>query len=132
MATYSCDPNVLIVASSCFIEPAMGDQYRRAIELHARVKELSALGGANYDGNISALMKAALKWRLFHCNQREAIATYRTVQDSIVNGSGISSNVNALKKSARCYVAIGKEDQKNLLAFLGCSISTLNKADGGD
>lgn len=129
---YTCNPNTLAIASTCFLEPSSGEQERRAIELHARVKELSAIGGANYDGNIAALMTAAGRWRKFSCNQREAIGTYRTVQDSIANGSGISANINALKKSSRCYKAIGKEDQKNLLAFLSCSIGVFNKASGDD
>ena len=129
---YNCDPNALLIASKCFLDPNIGVEQRKAIELHARVKELQALGGANYAGNISALMLAAAKWRLMMNNQREAISTYRTVQDSVTNGSGIATDINSLKKASSCYLAIGSEDKKNLLAFLSCSIGVFNKSDGGD
>jgi hypothetical protein len=129
MAQYSTDANALLTVSACFREPAMGEATRRGIELYCRVQELIALGGANYS-NIGTLCTASGKWRTLAGDQRESIGCYRTVQDALQNGATISTNVSTLKKNAACFISMAKEDQKNLLAFLGAVIGDLNKAAG--
>jgi hypothetical protein len=129
---YTCDPDQLKILSVCFLEPATGEQERRGIELHARVHELAAIGGASYIGNIAALLTAAGKWRKLSCRDREAIGCYRTVQDAIGNGASFATGISALKKGSACYKAIGSEDQKNALAFLSCSIGAMNFSSGED
>jgi hypothetical protein len=40
---YLCDPNSFLIASNCFLDPNIGVEQRRAIEIFARVQELQAL-----------------------------------------------------------------------------------------
>jgi hypothetical protein len=129
--TYNCNANTLLIASSCFINPAMGHDMRLAIELYARVGNLMASGGTNYVGNLQKLKDDAAtnQWINLACNQREAIATYRTVQDALADGATFASDINSLSKAAKCYLALGIEDKKNVLAYLACALSALGKPD---
>lgn len=132
---YTCNPDALLKSSICFLEPSSGEVEREAISLFARVQNLAALGGPNFTGNIAGLLIAMrdpngnTNWREFSCTQREAIGTYRHVQDAIYDGATFATDINSLKKLATCYLAMGKEDRKNALAFLSCAISTLAKPD---
>lgn len=137
---YLCDPNSILIASKCFLDPNIGVEQRRAIEIFARVQELQALGNSDgfnlpkidYSLSIAGLLTAAGKWRLLSANQREAISTYFTVQDSLTNNAVFSSDINSLKKNSACYLAIGENDKKNLLSFLRCAIGYYNVSEGGE
>ena len=126
---YSCNPNTLAIASTCFLEPANGEATREGIEIYAKIANLKAIGGTDYSSSLATLMTAAGAWRLFQCNQRQAIATYRVVADAVADGASIATDINSLKKGAKCYRTLGKEDRKNLLAFLSCAIATLGRPE---
>jgi len=137
---YLCDPNSILIASNCFLDPNIGVEQRRAIEIFARVQELQALRNLegfplptiDYSLSIAGLLTAAGKWRLLSANQREAISTYFTVEDSLRNNAVFSTNINSLKKNSACYLAIGENDKKNLLSFLRCAIGFYNVNEGGE
>jgi hypothetical protein len=128
---YPRDPIALRKLSACYIEPAMGEPYREGIEIHAKVKNLQAIGGANYDTNLPALLLASGYYKTFVCNEREAIRTYVTVQNALQDGATFvqGTSVNGLKKSARCYEQLPKEIRKNVLLFLSVAINLVDKPD---
>lgn len=130
-AIYSCNANTLLIAAACFINPAMEHDKRLAVELHARVGNLAAIGGTDYRNNLQKLLQdaATSQWLKLACSQREAIALYRTIKDAISDGAAFATDINSLTKAAKCYEALGIEDKKNVLAYLGCAISTLGKPE---
>ena len=129
MPTYSTDANTLLGLSKCYLDNVMGEEQRAAIKIFARANNLKALGGTDYTTSINKLMTDAATWRTLACNQRDAINTYEAVADANVDGAGISTDPNALSIAATCYLNLGKEDKKNVLAFLSASIKTLVKPD---
>ena len=126
---YSCNANTIVGNAKCYLEPNMGAEQRAAIKLLARVQNLAAIGGTNYANNFDQLMKDAALWRGFALNQRDAINTYEAVQDAIVDGASLSTNISTQKAQSACYLKMGKEDKLNVLAYLSCAIKSAVKPD---
>jgi hypothetical protein len=123
----NCDVPTLVAASTAFLEPNMGESERDAIDLYIRVANLAAASGADYTGDINALLTAAAGWKVLDCNQRKAISLYIDMQNAVNNGA-ILSQATVLE-NFRCYQCIGTETRKQVLEFLKCAINNLGKPD---
>lgn len=131
MPAYSCNVNGLLKAATCFQDKCMSEGDRKAIMIYARIKNLAAIGGTDYSANLQQLMIDSATWRKRAEDELKAIAVYIALENAIQDGATINLNVNSLAAAAKCLGAkcLGKEDQNGILAFLGCSINTIDKPD---
>ena len=126
----NCDPNDLVVASRCFIEPCASDAERQAIDILIRVKDLAAVGGTDYS-DPTALQAAFAGFNRLTKIERNAIALYLDLQNAITDGAVFPSgtDINGLKKDARCFLCIPKERRKQMLLALKCALNSLDEAE---
>ncbi len=127
--TYSCNPNTLAVLAKCFSDKCVGRVDRNALIIYARIKNLTALGGTNYESNIKQLMIDAGAWRNMSRDELHAIEVYEALQNATNNGATLSTSPNTLAIAAKCVSSqcVGEADQLGVLGFLKCTIETQDK-----
>ena len=127
--TYSCNVNTLLVLAKCFADKCMGRVDRNALIIYARIKNLTALGGTNYESNLNQLMIDAANWRKRSRDELHAVEVYEALQNATNNGASLSSDVNSLVASAKCVgtYCLGEADQLGVLGYLKCTIETQDK-----
>ena len=125
-----CDPNALLVASKCFLEPCSSDAGREAIDILLRVRQLIALGGTDYS-NPTVLQQAARGYNRMSPNERKSISLYLDLQNALTDGATFAdgTDINGLNKGARCFMCIPRERRKDALLFLKCQLNSLDKPE---
>jgi len=126
----NCDVNLLAANSRCFLDQCQSEAEREALEIYLGVQNLAGAGGANYTGDLNALLNAAKSWATLSEAQLSAINVYIAQQNAIDNGGdAANASVNTLRAAARCFVCIPTMTRHQLLMFLRCAISEQGVAD---
>lgn len=124
----NCNLEALILASKDFLEPAISEQERQAIQIYLRAQGLLAAGGADLT-DINNLLEAAKEWQVLAQTQRSAIDVYISLENAVVNGATVDNDIQALTESAKCFLCLPQQTKLQLLEFLRCALSEQNAAD---
>lgn len=126
----NCDPNALVVAARCFIEPCCSEAEREAIDILLRVQELVADGYTDLS-DPTLLQQTFSGYNRLSKNERRAMALYLDLQNAIAEGATFpdGTDISGLKKAARCYLCIPKERRRDILLGLKCLLNSRDEPE---
>lgn len=126
----SCDPNALLVASRCLLEPCASEAQREAVTLILRARSLLALGGANLT-NPTDLQVAAKGYNRFSENERDAVRLYLAWQNAINAGAEFpqGNTANGILIDSKCMLCIPKQRRRDALLYLKCQLNSMSEPE---
>lgn len=127
--TTSCAVNTLLARAKCFEKNCLGEIDLNAMEIFARVENLTASGGTDYSANLNALLQDSKEYQMLPKDQRRAINLVLSIDNANDDGASVSYDPNVLRANAKCFMCLGVELQYQILLFLRCSLAKLDKPD---
>lgn len=127
--TIICDPNQLAIQAACFSANCLGPDDREAIDIHARVRELAAIGGTSYIGHLPQLLVDAKSWSRLDEDTRRTITLLLDIDNAINKGASFPTDINSLRRDSRCYLCLPWEQKKNVKLFLKCRLNLLGQPE---